>query len=803
MDSKAKDLVSQMTLDEKASLCSGLNFWQLKSVSRLGLESVMVTDGPHGLRKQDGNADHLGIAVSVPSTCFPAACATACSFDTGLLTDVGRAMGEECLQEDVAVILGPGVNIKRSPLCGRNFEYFSEDPLLSGEMGAALISGVQECGVGTSLKHYAANDQETRRMVIDVIADARAMREIYLKAFEIAVKKAKPWTVMCSYNLIDGVYSADSKWLLTDVLRGDWGFEGLVMTDWGAVNDRVQGIRAGLDLEMPGSKGVNDAKIVEAVKNGALKEEELDLVAERIVRLILRYSKKPGYKYDVARHHALARRAAADSCVLLKNDDSVLPLKAGATVAVIGDFAKTPRYQGAGSSKINPSKMDNAHDELVKLGFTVAYTKGYNGTEPDDHLIEAAVEAAKSADVAVIFAGLPDAYESEGFDRKVLDMPESHTKLIQAVAGAKPETVVVLQLGAPVSTDWAERVKGLVVSYLGGQAGGGGIADILSGKVCPGGKLAESWPHKLEDNPSYNCFPGSRKTVEYRESIFVGYRYYETAGKQVAWPFGYGLSYTSFEYSGISVSGDEVLFNIKNTGGVAGSEAAQVYLSLPGSKIVRPSIWLAAFTKVQLAPGESKTVRVKLDKQAFEYYNSAAGGWRVEGGQYTVSVGASVRDIRLTSSIEMPGDGDETLLSAQSGTGYFRLSGNVFPAADFEALYGKPLPPTERAPGPPYSVNDTLGDISHTGIGKRLIAETLKNAESMGAAIGEDIVAMLSAMLVDMPLRGLGLMGGDSVPPNFAELVIGTLNGGFFSRMRGYMRLLSAMNAQKKKKTGL
>jgi len=796
MSEKAKKLVVQMTLEEKASLCSGRNFWQLKSIERLGLKSIMVTDGPHGLRKQVGDADHLGIAQSVPATCFPAACATACSFDTDLLTDIGRAMGEECLQEDVSVILGPGVNIKRSPLCGRNFEYFSEDPLLSGKLGTALINGVQEKGVGTSIKHYVGNEQETKRMVIDTIADERAMREIYLKAFEIPVKESQPWTVMCSYNKINNVYAADNKEVLTDILRDEWNFEGLVMTDWGAINDRVQGVRAGLDLEMPGSRGVNDAKIVEAVKDGSLKEEELDKVVERVVDLILKYQPKSGYKYDADEHHTLARRAAAESCVLLKNDNHVLPLKDGDKLAVIGSFAKTPRYQGAGSSKINPIKMDNAFDELGELGFDTKYAQGYNSDNPDDGLIAEAVKIAQESDVAIIFAGLPDAHESEGFDRKTLDMPKSHVKLIRAVAEVKPETVVVLQLGSPVKTDWAKEIKGLVVSYLGGQAGGGGIADVLSGKVNPGGKLSESWPLELEDNPSYHYFPGGSRTVEYRESIFVGYRYYETAKKPVAWPFGFGLSYTTFEYSDINVSSAEVTFDIKNTGKVAGAEVAQIYLSLPTSKIYRPSVWLVGFEKVRLAPGESKTVTVKLDQQAFAYYNAVAKGWRVEGGPYTVYVGAAVDDMRLSSEVEVAGDGDEALLASLSKTRYFEVTDNTFP--DFATIYGEPLPETNRHFGAPYTVNDTLEDIKHTPIGKRILEETLKNTESMGDAVGEDIKAMMSAMVMDMPLRGMGLMGGEDMPPNFAELLIGTLNGGFFSRMRGTLKFMSTMKAKKK-----
>jgi len=799
---RASELVSQMTLEEKASLCSGHNFWYTKGVERLGLPKVMMTDGPHGLRKQEGSADHIGIAVSVPATCFPTASATACSFDRELLAEIGRAMGEECQQENVAVILGPGVNIKRSPLCGRNFEYFSEDPLLSGELAAAMIDGIQEMGVGTSLKHYTANDQETRRMTINTIVDMRALREIYLKPFEIAVKKSAPWTVMCSYNLINGTYASDNKWLMTDVLREEWGFSGLVVTDWGAMNDRVKAVLAGLDLEMPGGPGsaANDAKIVAAVRDGRLKEYDVHKLAVRVTEMILNFQSnhKEGFSYDKEKHHSIARKAAAESCVLLKNDENVLPLKKGAKLAVIGDMAKSPRYQGAGSSRINPSKMDNAFDELAKLGFSAEYAEGYKGLKADDALIAEAVRIAKDAETALIFAGLPAEYESEGFDRKTLEMPESHTKLIQEVAKANPNTVVVLQLGSPVLTGWASDVKGLLVSYLGGQAGGGGVADVLTGEVCPGGKLAESWPSALEDTPAYHYFPGGSKTVEYRESIFIGYRYYDTAEKPVAWAFGQGLSYTSFEYGELQINNDEVSFTLKNTGTTAGAEIVQIYLAKPDSKIFRPKKWLAAFEKIKLSSGESKTVKIKIDKEAFQYYNTAKNNWRTEGGDYTVYVSASAIDTRLTGQTSTQGDGDESLLSGQSELGYNNVSDNKFSESDFSALYGKPLPPQERLPGEAYTVNSTLGDIKHTPIGARILQEAAKKAsESLGLG-GEDVKRMVDAMLMDMPLRALGMMGGGAMPPNFAELVISTLNGSKLSRTISTIKFALAMARFKK-----
>ncbi|MDR0641752.1 MAG: glycoside hydrolase family 3 C-terminal domain-containing protein, partial [Treponema sp.] len=762
-------IVGQLTLEEKASLCSGKDFWTLKSVERLGLGSIMVTDGPHGLRKQAGASDHLGISQSVPAACFPAACASSCSFDRELLREIGAAMGEECLQERVAVILGPGANIKRSPLCGRNFEYFSEDPYLSGEMAAALISGVQSKGVGTSLKHYAANNQETRRMTSNSVVDERAFREIYLAGFERAVKESQPWTVMCSYNLINGIYASDNKRLLSDILRDEWGFKGLVVTDWGAVDDRVQGIRAGLDLEMPGSGGINDAKIVEAVKSGMLDEKLLDKAVLRIVELILKSGEngKPGYAYDAAAHHQLARRAAAESAVLLKNEGNILPLQGGKTLAVIGAFAEKPRYQGAGSSKINPFKLDNPLEELRKAGFSAEYapgcTLGPAGIKPDAKLIAEAAALAGKKDMAVVFAGLPDEYESEGFDRDSLDMPPSHNELIEAVARANPNTVVVLFLGAPALLPWASRVKGILLLYLGGQAVGGAVADLLSGLRVPGGRLAETWPLSLEDNPSFHYFPGGAKTVEYRESVYVGYRYYNTVDKPVAYPFGYGLSYTSFEYSDLKLSrgefkaGDklELSVTVKNTGDRPGVELVQIYVAPDSPKIFRPRAELRGFEKLRLESGESGTVTVVLDTRSFAYYHPLDQMWALEGGSYSILVGANSRDIRLRQSVTVAGDGREASLAALKAKApeYFALTeagkgGLVIPGSSFEALYGRPLPPAERLPGEPFTINSTIRDIKDTPAGQALLRQILEGVEKTFGAGNADLRPMIDRMIM-------------------------------------------------------
>ncbi len=808
MDNKtrARELVLQMTLEEKASLCSGLDTWHLKGISRLGLPSIMVTDGPHGLRKQDDKADHLGLNKSVPAVCFPTASATACSFDRDLLYKIGAAMGEECLQENVAVLLGPGVNIKRSPLCGRNFEYFSEDPYLAGELAASLINRVQSKGVGTSLKHYAANNQESRRMTIDSVVDERALREIYLSAFETAVKKAQPWTVMCSYNRLGGEYLADSKRFLSDILRDEWGFDGLVVTDWGACNDRVQGVRAGCDLEMPSSNGINDKAIVEAVKGGTLDMTALDTVAERVVRLILdaQEHKKEGYCYDESAHHALARKAAAQSAVLLKNEGGILPLKEGLSLAVIGQFAKSPRYQGEGSSHINPTRLDSAFDAFNEAGIAFDYADGYDLKRPDavdDKLIEAACAAARGKDAAIVFAGLPPAYESEGFDRTKLDMPLSHNRLIEAVCAANPNTVVVLQLGAPVTMPWAGLSKGILLAYLGGQAGGSGVMDVLFGSVNPSGKLAETFPLALEDTPSFLNFPGGQKTVEYRESIYVGYRYYDAAGKQVLYPFGHGLSYTTFYYSDLRLSAQrlrkgetlEATFTITNTGTVRGAEIAQLYVGpKAGTRLFRATRELKGFEKVMLEPGESKTITLLLNDRSFSYYNTEENCFALEGGTYAIEVGASSRDLYLGARVDVEGDlKEESLLPlyetlrsyAQPTITPFRV-----PNAEFSALLGRPIPPANRQKGELYTVNSTLSELSRTLIGKVMFVLVKKMAAGMmGENIDEGTRAMFDAMLSEMPLRSLAAMSDGAFTPEQAQGVIDMANGKLVSGVKKLM----------------
>jgi len=660
-----RELVRQMTLEEKASLLSGRDFWTTKPIERLGIPSIMMTDGPHGLRKQRADADNLGLFDSVPATCFPTAAALASSWDRDLIRQVGEALGEECQAEDVAILLGPGANIKRSPLCGRNFEYFSEDPYLSSEMAANHILGVQSQGVGTSLKHYAANNQEHRRMSVDAVVDERTLREIYLASFEGAVRQAQPWTVMCSYNKVNGTYASEHPELLTTILKEEWGHEGFVVSDWGAVNDRAAGVAAGLELEMPGSGGINDKKVVEAVRSGALPEAALDAAVERLLAIILRAadSRKPGATYDADAHHRLARKAAGESMVLLRNEDGALPLAKSGRIAVIGELAVKPRYQGGGSSHVNPTRLDHPLEEIRRSAgdAEVVYAQGYALARDaaDDGLVEEALQAAASADAAVIFAGLPESWESEGFDRTHLRMPDNQQRLIEAVTGVQKRVIVVLANGSPVEMPWLDSVKAVLEAYLGGQAMGGAVADVLFGDVNPSGKLAETFPKKLSDNPSHLNFPGERDRVEYREGLFVGYRYYDAKEMEVLFPFGHGLSYTTFAYEKIEIDRErmkddetaEVRVTIANTGQRAGKEVVQLYVRDRESTVIRPVKELKGFAKVELQPGERKTVTFRLDKRAFAYWEPKIHDWRVESGEFDILVGASSRDIRLEATL--------------------------------------------------------------------------------------------------------------------------------------------------------
>ena len=668
MNADIPSIVASMTLAEKAAMVRGRDLWNTEAVKRLGVPSIRMTDGPHGVRLQAADAGIDDLHNTERATCFPAQCAVASSWDTELVREMGEAIAEECQALGVHIILGPGANIKRTPLCGRNFEYYSEDPVLTGELGAAFVQGVQGRGVGTSVKHFACNNQEHERMSISVEIDERTLRETYLAGFERIVKESQPWTVMASYNKVNGTFVCESHYLLAEILKEEWNFQGLVVSDWSAVNSRNRALVAGLDLEMPGFEGLNDDKIVQAVRSGQLDERVLDEAVRRILRIVFMAveGEEERATFDPDAHHALARRMAGESVVLLKNKDGMLPLdrKLG-SLAVIGRFARSPRYQGDGSSRINPTRLDTAYAEISKLlgdGAQLAYADGYSEKdELDEELVLEAVQVAKEADVAVVFAGLPASYESEGFDRSHLDMPPSHNELIEAVCRAQPNTVVVLSNGSAVTMPWLDSPKALLEGWVTGQASGGAIADVLFGLVNPSGKLPETFPVRLEDTPAYINFPGEEERVRYGEGLFVGYKYYEKKRVRPLFPFGFGLSYTNFEYSDLRLSHSTITdretlnlsVKVKNTGDMAGKEVIQLYVRDPESRLVRPEKELKAFAKVALEPGEERDVCFQLSGRDFAYYDSVRKTWHVESGDFEILIGSSSADLRAKASVYM------------------------------------------------------------------------------------------------------------------------------------------------------
>ncbi|MFX0016271.1 MAG: glycoside hydrolase family 3 C-terminal domain-containing protein [Promethearchaeota archaeon] len=659
-----KSLLSQLTLEEKAAFCTGSGPWQTIDVQRLGIPKITMSDGPHGVRKVQ-NIQEFGDAKSFPATCFPPAVALASSWNTELVQKVGEYLGDECISLDVDILLGPGVNIKRTPLCGRNFEYYSEDPFLAGEMGMAFVKGVQSKGVGTSLKHYTANNQEYQRFMISAEIDERSLREIYLPAFEKTVKESHPWTVMCAYNKINGIYASEHYDLLTTIMKSEWSLEGFIVSDWGAVHNRVAALKGGLDLQMPGPNDLDVQRVVEAVKNNDLDEKNLDQAVERILRIIFKAkeTKKGHIEFDKEKHHDFARKVAAEGIILLKNQNNVLPITEASSVAIIGYMAKEPRFQGGGSSLINPVKVDNSFDEIQRIvgdRILLRYSDGYAKEGINKALIDEACDLARQSDIAIIFSGLPFEYESEGYDRKTINIPESHVELIKAVTNSNPKTIVVLNNGSVISLkEWINDVPAVIEAYLLGQAGGGAIADVLFDKVNPSGKLAETFPERLEHNPAYINYPGEAGKVRYGEGLYVGYRYYDKKAIEPIFPFGHGLSYTTFSYSNLRVSsksfkdieGVDVNVDITNTGKVVGKEIVQLYVSQSNPEIDRPNKELKGFSKVELQPDETKTITFHLDSRSFAYYNVIYKSWVWENGEYEILIGASSRDIRLHTNV--------------------------------------------------------------------------------------------------------------------------------------------------------
>ncbi|MBO5462532.1 MAG: glycoside hydrolase family 3 C-terminal domain-containing protein [Clostridia bacterium] len=780
---KHADLIKQMTLEEKASFCSGLDYWHTPGLERLGVPVVMWTDGPHGIRKraEKMDKDQATSLKGVPAICYPTAATTACSWDPDLIYEMGVLLGEECLKEQVSVLLGPGTNIKRSPLCGRNFEYFSEDPYLAGEISAAFVNGVQSKGVGTSLKHFAGNNQETRRMTCDTVVDERALREIYLTSFEKTVKQAQPWTIMNAYNRLNGTYCAENKWLLTDVLRDEWGFQGMIVTDWGAENDRVAGLLAGQELEMPTSNGLGNKQIVEAVKGGRIPEEFLDKMVDNVLDVIMKSKDVLGdYTYDAVAHHQKAREIASQCMVLLKNEENILPLKKDANIAVIGEMAKNPRYQGAGSSIVNAIKVDCAYDSIVEKGAKVTYAAGYSTAKknkiPDEKFIADAVEAAKGKDAVLLFIGLTEEFESEGFDRRHIGIPPLHIKLVEAVSAVNKNVVVVLAGGAVIEMPWADKVKGILNSILGGEATGSAAADILFGDVNPSGKLAETYPVELSDTPCYNYFPGNTATVEYRESVFVGYRYYDSAEKGVRFPFGYGLSYTTFEYSDIKLSAESikdtdevtVSFKVKNTGNVDGAEVAQIYVKDNESTIFRPKQELKGFKKVFLKAGEEKEVSITLGKRAFAYYNVNIHDWHVETGAFTICVGASSRDIKLSAELNVESTVEAIVPDyRETAPAYYSADIKNIPAEQFVSVLGRELPPSEIKAYPNLTLVNTIEDSAAGKNGAKIVGLIKK-------LVGEE--SMAAGIALQLPIKNLISMSFGIFNPKMAAQLLDILN---------------------------
>lgn len=745
---KYKNIISKMTLEEKASLCVGKDYWNSENIERLNIPSIKMSDGPHGLRVQRENGDNLGVNKSEVAICFPSSATIANSWDKNVAYKLGKTLGEEAKSENVNIVLGPGVNIKRSPLGGRNFEYFSEDPYLTGIMAIEYVKGLQSNNVGACVKHFAVNNQENRRRTVNVVVDERTLREIYLKAFEMIVKEANPWSVMSAYNKLNGKYCTENEVLL-NILKKEWNFDGIVITDWGAENDRVKGLLAGNELEMPGGRGNGKEEIIQAVKEGKVSEEYLNEIVDRILNIAFK-CKVIEHNYNKEEHHEIAMKLAQESIVLLKNENNILPINKR-KIALIGDMAKNPRYQGAGSSTINPYKVENAYDCFIQNEIEVDYAKGYNRIETDEdkELINQAVEVAKNKDVVILFLGLTENYESEGMDRTNLEIPKNQIKLIESIYSVNQNIIVVLSNGAPITMEWKDKAKAIITGYLGGESGAKAMVNCILGKVNPSGKLAETYPIKLEDTPCFNNFPGTEVSVEYKEAIYVGYRYYDKNNIKVLYPFGYGLSYTTFEYSNLNVKNNIVSFKIKNTGKVKGKEIAQVYVSQCNPTIFKPLKELKGFAKVELEPDEEKEVNITLDDSAFQYYNVQNKKWEIESGEYKILVGKSCESIELECKIHI--DSKDEKPEADFPEVYRNGKIQNVTDEDFEKLLGQKIP-DRYIKLEDISEENTLEQIKNTKVGKVIYENQI---QKMNKLLQEQNVNKATKVMMDMqkPLK--------------------------------------------------
>ncbi|MBQ9492334.1 MAG: glycoside hydrolase family 3 C-terminal domain-containing protein [Oscillibacter sp.] len=798
---KHQDLISQMTLEEKCYFFSGKDFWESRSLKRLGIGGMTMADGPHGIRKQEGAGDQLGLNGSLPATCFPTAATIANSWNPELGEKIGHCLGEEAASQDVCVLLGPGMNIKRNPLCGRNFEYFSEDPYLAGKMAAGYIRGIQANGVSACPKHFAANNTELRRMASDSVVDERTLREIYLTAFEIAVREARPKAIMSSYNMINGTYANENPHLLQEILRDSWGFDGFVVSDWGGSNDHVEGVRAGGHLEMPTTGGDSDEELIAAVKDGKISEEVIDRRLDELLDVILstreavdQYKGKP---FDKEEHHRIAQEAAEESLVLLKNEENLLPLKAGTKTAVIGEFAKNARYQGAGSSVVNCTRLDNAMDVIAGTGLDViGYAQGYPRTGPGDRaMLTEAVELAKQADVVLLYIGLDEISESEGLDRPNMKLPRSQTDLINAVANVNGNIVAIMAAGSAVEMPWLTRCKAMIHGCLHGQAGAKAILRAVMGEVNPSGKLSETYALKYHDVPSAPYFPAQERTVEYREGLYVGYRYYETVKKPVLFPFGFGLSYTTFEYSDLSVTESGATFTLTNTGDRDGAEVAQLYVGAKTPSVYRPAKELKGFVKVFLKAGESKSVTIPFDDKAFRYFNVKTDRFEVDGGEYGILIGASVSDIRLNGTLNVEGTHAPEPCERSQIPAYF--SGEIEDVSDheFETLLGRPIPDGHWSGT--IGMNDAICQLYYARSIKARIAYKILTA-LLNRSMKKGKPDLNIIFIYNMPFRGIGKMTGGMVSQEMCEGILTIVNGHAIAFFQGLGKIISGYFKQRK-----